>query len=165
MSRPSRRSTTAMPRERPAPQATASVFTARCRRLPTSTVSRSNTAVSSRIRTWITRAAYASSRSRPPSRSSAMPTVWVRISPSTACAIRSSACSASAPRSSTAAAAFPESIFPLPHSRGSTPRTAAPFPNFTSPRRRARKWPTPRQPSKNSSMTFSATATASTSIP
>ena len=63
MSRPSRRSTPAMPRERPAPQATASVFMARCRRLPTSTVSRSNTAVSSRIRTWITRAAYASSRS------------------------------------------------------------------------------------------------------
>ena len=68
-------------------------------------------------------------------------------------------------RTSTAAAAFPESIFPLPPSRGSTPRTAARFPNFTSPRRRARKWPTPRQPSKSSSMTFSATATASTSIP
>ena len=60
---------------------------------------------------------------------------------------------------------IPESIFPLPPSRGSTPRTAARFPNFTSPRRRARKWPTPRQPSTNSSMTFSATATASTSIP
>ena len=45
------------------------------------------------------------------------------------------------------------------------PQNGSAISEFTSPRRRARKWPTPRQPSKNSSMTFSATATASTSIP
>lgn len=112
MSRPSRRSTPATPRERPAPQATASVFTARCRRMPTSTVSRSNTAVSSRIRTWITRA-----RMRPLEAGRRADRRLCRL-----CgrgflhrrhgAIRSSACSASAPRSSTAAAAF-QSLYSL----------------------------------------------------